>query len=153
MFSKTARTSIHRPGQLLSVFLYSGSAISAAYASSHHIQSRSFPKDLSHLLALLILIHLATKFPCRKHLLPFPKPRSTHPSGTSELHYALSFMQLLPQKWLLLEAAEWQNRINEKEGWSTAIFNFKSTCVHKTYWLKSLSILTGFQVAVVQHHK
>lgn len=43
--------------------------------------------DPSHLLAQLTPIHWATKFPCRKCLLPFPKPRITNPSETSELHY------------------------------------------------------------------
>lgn len=43
--------------------------------------------DPSHLLALLTPIHWATKFPCRKCLLPFPKPRTTNPSETSGLYY------------------------------------------------------------------
>ena len=88
--------------------------------------------DLSHLLALLTPIHVATKFPCRKCLLPFPKPRSTTLLEPVNYITAFSFMQVLPQKLLLLETAKWQNKTNKKKEWSTAFFNFKSTCVHKT---------------------
>lgn len=73
----------------------------------------------------------------------FHSPSQDQPTLLEPVSYitALSFMQVLPQKWLLLEAAEWQNRINEKEGWSTAICHFKSTCAHKTK-------LTGWRAPV-----
>lgn len=97
--------------------------------------------DLPHLLALLTPIHLATKFPCRKcHL---HSPNQDQPTLLEPVTYiaALSFMQVLPQKLLLLEIAKWQNKSNEKEGGSTAFFNFKPTCIHKTK-------LTGWRTPV-----
>lgn len=88
--------------------------------------------DLPHLLALLTPILLATKFPYRKCNLH--SPSQNQPTLLEPVNYisALSFMQVLPQKLLLLEIAKWQNKSNEKEGGSTAFFNFKSTCVRKT---------------------
>lgn len=92
MFSKTARTSIHRPGQPLSVLLHAGSATSAAYAPSYHIQSHSssfyrpFPPSGS------VDIHsLDHQIPPQEMHSSIPQDKINHPSGTSELHYCFLF--------------------------------------------------------------
>lgn len=141
MFTRTAGTSIHRPGEPLTVLLHSGSATSAAYASSHHIQSHSssfyrpFPPSGS------VDTHSrGHQIPLQEMPSSIPQAKINHPSGTSELHhcrlfYASSSSEITPI------TAKWQNKTNEKEGWSTTFFNFKSTCVHKTK-------LTGWRTPV-----
>lgn len=91
---------------------------------------------------------------------PFTWPPNS-PAGNAFFHYpsqdqptrleagnyttALSFMQVLPEKLLLSKAPKWQNKTNEKEGWSTGFFHFKSPCVHKTKLTGSLVSCQDFK--------
>lgn len=97
--------------------------------------------DPSHFLALLTPIHWATKSPCRKCFLPFPKPRITNPSETSELNYCPLLCKLFHKN----------DKIMEKKGGQQLSYILNHLCPQNTtYWLKKPSVLPRFQVD--QHH-
>lgn len=150
MSSKIARTS--RASQPFSLTSFCPCRHLCIIKKTHNLLFH--PPGLSHVLLLLTPIHLATNFPSKNCLLPFPKPKSNYPSGTNQLRYCPFFYASLFTEMTAIRSSQMTGQNKQKGRLINCFVLFHiHLCPQKQTWLKNSSVLPGFQTAVGQHRE